>query len=68
MPLRSRYLLFLILCVVLGSYVTSSNAQSSSALDAAATPDNVNWREFKGLPSHVGFNPLESTINKSNAT
>ena len=68
MVLRSRQLLPVILCVVISSYATSARAQSGDTTLDASEPTNVNWREFKGLPSHVGFNPLENTINKRNAT
>ena len=59
MFLRSRYLLLIL--AVAGTF-TLAYAQSNTP---AA---NVNWRQFKGLLSHVGFNPLETTINRTNAT
>src|SRR5215469_7077037 len=48
------------------AHVTYAISQSNSELTGGVTP-LVSWPMFHNQQSHLGFNPFEKTISKSNA-
>src|SRR5512141_2147694 len=59
--LGRKFFRFLLVCSL-------TTVLQAAAQNDAVSSVNTNWPQFKNSPNHVGFNPVESTINRSNAT
>jgi len=65
--IRFAILLALALWAAQGVIAAAQQNAGDASGDSLASP-SVNWPMFKNQASRLGFNSLESTINKSNAT
>src|ERR1700716_2175569 len=50
-----------------GSHTVQAAGQTSGLLASATFTVQTNWPSFKNVPSRIGVNPFENTINSTNA-